>query len=216
MFRILSVILIVISFIWLLVFLSKKKISLNKIYDNYFLSFKNLFKEIKLLSSKDFPSKINWLKKFFYLATIFFFILMMLSAFINVIFIGDDLTGLLLLIHVTIAPLFSIFLAVTIILYAHSNSFNKNDISLDQKSLKINRSKLNSNGYLKLIFWLIVFFSLPTMISIILSMFPIFGTEGQEFLLNIHRYSTLIILLLFIFHVALVSSKSNKPVTVSK
>ncbi len=216
MFRILSVILIVISLIWLLVFLSKQKISLSNFFGNYFSSFNYSFKGIKSLSSKDIPSKINWLKNFFYLTTIFFFILMMLSAFINVIFIGDDLTGLLLLIHVTVAPLFSIFLAVTIILFAHSNNFNKNDFSHYTENSNNIRNKPNRNGYLKITFWLIVFFSLPIMISIILSMFPIFGTEGEEYLLNIHRYSTLIILLLFIFHVALVSAKSNEPVTVSK
>ena len=215
MFRVLSIITIILSFIWLFIFLNKKKISLLALINNYFYSLKNSFGNKKRLNSKDFSYKLNWVKNFLYLTTLFLFSLMALSAFINVVFIGDDLTGLLLLIHVTVAPLFSIFLAVTIVVFAQANSFNKDDF--EQKTNTIgNKFRPNQKGYIKIVFWLIVFFSIPIMVSIVLSMFPLFGTEGQEILLNIHRYSTLIIFILFIFHVALVSTNPDNTTNISQ
>ncbi len=212
MFRVLSIFIIIISFVWLFIFLKKNKISFSEIFNNYFEAVKRSFAGIRRTNSESFDSKINWMKYFFYLTTIIFFSLMVLSAFLNVIFIGDDLTGLFLLVHVTVAPLFSIFLAITIILFAQSNTFNKNDFTVSIEG----KNKLNKNGYPKIIFWLIVFFSIPIMVSIILSMFPLFGTEGQIFLLNIHRYSTLIIFILFIFHIALVSTNFDETINISQ
>jgi hypothetical protein len=35
-------------------------------------------------------------------------------------------------------------------------------------------------------------------------MFPLFGTDGQEFLLNLHRYSALLLALVAIVHTYLI------------
>ena len=131
---------------------------------------------------------------------------MALSAFIPLILFGDSLSGIFLLIHVSVAPLFSIFLAILIILFAHSNQFSKYDLD-NSKNNGI--FIFNQMGYIKITFWLIVFFSIPTMISVILSMFPLFGTDGQLYLLEIHRYSTLIVLILVILHSGLITVNSK-------
>jgi len=199
MFRIVSILIIILSIIWLFFFLKKNKISITHAINSYFSSLKNSFTEIK--SKRNNSS----LKNFVYVITVLLFLLMFLSAFLNVLFWGNNLTGLLLLIHVSIAPFFSLFLALTIILFAQENSFNKNDFNKVMDQNNNSKNKLNLKGYSKIVFWLITFFAIPIMVSIILSMFPLFGTEGQIILLNIHRYSTLIILILFIFHIGLVS-----------
>ncbi|MEE9432293.1 MAG: hypothetical protein V3V16_14690 [Melioribacteraceae bacterium] len=206
MFRILSIVSIAASLIWLFSFWSKNSFSFSGKTNNYFSSLKKSFFEFKLLKSQNISSNFNWAKKFFYLATTFLFLLMFLSAFLNVIFLGDDLTGLFLLIHVTVAPLFSVFLAILVILFAHSNRFSENDFNnlTENKRIRHNRS-----GYIKITFWLITLFSIPAMTSIILSMFPLFGTNGQHILLDIHRYSTLIIFVLVILHTGLSSIRSN-------
>ncbi len=198
MFRILSIIIVIASFVWLFRYWNKNNLSFSKIVNTYFRSLKDSITSFKI---RNIFSDFNQIRRFLYLTTLLFFILMALSSFLYVFIFGDYLTGLFLLAHVSIAPLFSIFLAILIILTAHSNLFNKNDfISITDKSEDEKTVKLNKDGFLKITFWLIVFFSLPTMISIILSMFPLFGTEGQIYLLNIHRYSALILLVLVIIH----------------
>jgi len=208
MFRILSIIVIVVSFIWLSRLLNKNNFSFTNSVSSFFTAFKKSLFELKQLKSKDISSKLGWIKSFFYLSTLLLFLLMFISAFLNVIFIGDDLTGFFLLVHLTVAPLFSVFLAILIILFAHSNRFTKNDVDKITDNSGSIKSEINYSGYLKIVFWLIALLSIPTMISIILSMFPLFGTNGQQILLNIHRYSTLIIVLLVIFHIGLVSVNS--------
>ena len=202
MFRVLSIVIIIGSIIWLYRFLNKNKFSFSKVVGGYFISIKQSFSSLKLLKSQTFIENLNLLKKVVYLFTIFLFILMAISAFIPLILFGDSLSGIFLLVHVSVAPLFSIFLAILIILFAHSNRFNKNDLVDSKEKKKFN---FNQFGYIKIIFWLIVLISIPTMISVILSMFPLFGTEGQLYLLEIHRYSTLILLLLVILHSGLIT-----------
>jgi hypothetical protein len=131
---------------------------------------------------------------------------MALSAFTPIFIFGDSLSGLFLLLHVSIAPLFSIFLAILVILFTHSNRFNKNDLDNSKKKGKI---IFNQMGYMKILYWLIIFFSIPTMISVILTMFPLFGTDGQLYLLEIHRYSTLILFILVILHIGLITVNSK-------
>jgi len=46
--------------------------------------------------------------------------------------------------------------------------------------------------------------ALPVILSIVLSMFPLFGTDGQEFLLQLHRYSALLFALVAIMYTYLV------------
>ena len=52
----------------------------------------------------------------------------------------------------------------------------------------------------RIAFWLIIFLALPLILSIVLSMFPYFGTHWQELLLSIHRYTALVFTLVAIVH----------------
>ncbi|MCP5064001.1 MAG: hypothetical protein GY936_16285 [Ignavibacteriae bacterium] len=204
MFRILSIIIIIASLLWLYRFWNSNNISLSNAANKYFTNLKDSFGNIKKYKTQSFSSKLDSFKMFFYFSTFFLFALMFLSAFIPAVLFGDNLSDLFLLVHVSVAPFFSIFLAVLIILFAHSNRFNKNDFANETKAFKFNQT-----GYIKITFWLIVLFTIPAMIAIVLNMFPLFGTEGQLLLLEIHRYSTLIIFMLVIFHSGLITVNST-------
>ena len=207
MFRLLSVFAFVLSFVWIFKYLKQNGTSLKEIYDFYVAELKNSFSDLKSLKSKSFSGKLQSLKVFLYLFTLLEFFIMMFTGFVTLIFTGGDITGILLLIHVTVAPFIAVTFAVMVVLYAQSNSFNEDDIKNDQSN---NKTVLKNSAYLKINFWLISLFSLPAMISIILSMFPIFGTEGQINLLEIHRYSVLIISLLVIFRIGLLSVNTKE------
>jgi len=207
MFRILSIIIIIASLLWLYKFWNSNNISLSNAINKYLANLKKSFGNIKNFRTQSFSSKLDSFKKFFYFSTFFLFALMFLSSFIPAVLFGDNLSDLFLLVHVSVAPLFSLFLAILIILFAHSNRFNKDDF-VNSKD-ETNGYKFNQTGYIKITFWLIVFFTIPAMIAIVLSMFPLFGTEGQLLLLEIHRYSTLIIFILVIFHSGLITVNST-------
>ena len=202
MFRILSIVIIIGSLIWLYRYLKQNRFSLTEVVSSYFSAFKNSFGDLKLLKAQGFLDNLALIKRIVYLITLFLFLIMAISAFIPIILFGDSLNGIFLLVHVSAAPLFSLFLAILVILFAHSNRFNNNDVDLSNKKKTF---IFNQIGYIKVTFWLIVLFSIPTMISVILSMFPLFGTEGQLYLLEIHRYSTLIVLILVILHSGLIT-----------
>lgn len=206
MYRVLSIIVIVASLFWLFRFFKKNKFSLGRVVNSFWNDFKNSFANLKEMKSNNLQMNLIIFKRFFYLATLFLFLLMSLTAFIPVL-LGSTLSDIFLLIHVTIAPLFSIFVAILIILFAHSNRFNKSDILENSNEQKL---KFNQTGYLKLVFWLFALFSVAAMVSIVLNMFPIFGTEGQVYLLDVHKYSTLLLLLLVIFHSGLITVNSKQ------
>lgn len=119
--------------------------------------------------------------------TILFFILLVLTSFIPVM-LGFSLSGIVLILHLTIAPFFVFALTLTIILWAEKMKFETTAIK-------------SKNFIFRLCFWLFLVFSLPAILSIIFGMYPLFGMESQHILLDIHKYSVLllfIILSLFI------------------
>ena len=207
MYRILSILFIGASLFWLFNFAKKNNFSIMEMINSFFNSLNLLFADIKNFKNYKYSEKLNFAKKLFYLVTLLLFLIMTISSMIPSVLFGDSLSGIFLLIHVTAAPIFALFLAVSAILYSHSFQFNKNDFSNLPTETSTKFSIIfNQNGKSKLTYWLFVLFSIPLMISTILNMFPLFGTDGQLFLLEIHRYSALILIILVIFHSGLISA----------
>jgi hypothetical protein len=206
MYRILSLIVIATSLFWLINLLKKNELSSSKIAAKLWSDFKKSFGKLKEMKSNNLQGNLKLFKSFIYISTLILFLIMALSALIPV-FIGIHLSDIFLLVHVTVAPLFSVFTAILIVLFAHSNRFNKDDLVKDSDEKKY---KISQSGYIKVMFWLFALFSASAMISIVLNMFPLFGTEGQDYLLDVHKYSTLFLLLLVIFHSGLIMVNSNQ------
>lgn len=215
MFRILSIVAFIVSFIWIFKYLKKSEISFREISNYYFTGLKNSCSDLKSIRLKTLTENLHSFQSIVYLLTILGFIIMLISGFISLLFTGGALTGILLMIHVSVAPLISITFAILVVLFAHSNRFNDNDIIISNEDDGKKEIKYKDSAYLKINFWLISVFSLPAMVSIILTMFPLFGTEGQINLLEIHRYSVLIISILVIFHIGLLSVSSKQFLKIS-
>ena len=45
-----------------------------------------------------------------------------------------------------------------------------------------------------------ILLALPVILSIVLSMFPLFGTDGQVWLLDLHRYSAVLLVMAILVH----------------
>ncbi len=158
-------------------------------------------------------SLVGVLRKLIYLLALLCFVVLLITGFYPVVALGESISGYFLMVHATFAPVFAICLAVLAVMWAGNCCFNKSDWPWLQRILervtlvkRVGEEPSNKCPGLgqKITFWLIVLLALPVILSVVLSMFPFFGTDGQEFLLNLHRYSALLLALVAIVHTYLI------------
>jgi hypothetical protein len=133
-------------------------------------------------------SPVGIIRRLVYLLALLCFLILVITSFYPVVVLKESIHGYWLILHAVFAPVFVICLSVLAIMWAGNCSFNKNDWSPMQK----------------ICFWLIIILAPLTILSIVLSMFSLFGTKGQEFLLQVHRYSALLLALIVIVHTYLI------------
>jgi cytochrome b subunit of formate dehydrogenase len=118
-------------------------------------------------------------------------------------------------VHVTLAPIFAVCLTILTLFWAHHHRFNRNDWQrlvqwIRKEETAPSAQQANPDLWQKICFWLIVTFSVPVIVSIILSMYPLFGTAGQEFLLGLHGYTALFMLITAVLHTYLIISSTQR------
>jgi len=92
------------------------------------------------------------------------------------------MTGDRLIWHVAFAPAFAIAAVATTLFWAHRNRF----ASADWSSLRPGTWALPLR---KFFFWAAAVLAVPTLVSILLAMLPLAGTDDQQTLFLIHRCS---------------------------
>lgn len=154
-------------------------------------------------------SALGILKKLIYLLGLLCFAVLLITGFGPRLILGKSLSGYWVMAHVTFAPVFALCIAALAVMKAHSQRFDKSDWNF--LSCIFRRSTPDegpvSNGpalVMKVCFWLICVLAVPLSMSIVLSMFPLFGTAGQKFLFQLHRYSALLLTLAAVVHTCLV------------
>jgi hypothetical protein len=137
-----------------------------------------------------------------YRAALLLSLVLAVTGFVPVIFLGEHLTGVLLLIHVTIAPFFALLIAAAALLWAHHQRLDEQHFILLKKLISRQPAESEAiRGFtIRVGFWLLLLLSLPLMLSIILGMFPLFGTDGERMLICIHGYSALCITAVVLIH----------------
>ena len=105
-----------------------------------------------------------------------------LTGFWAAIIKAEFLSGFLLMLHCTLAPVLCLFLTAALIISAQRHCFDKSDWPLRQ-----------AVSWRKICFWVLMAAAAPVILSMVLSMLPLFGTVGQEILFNIHRVAALIL-----------------------
>jgi hypothetical protein len=189
-YRILLALTFLIIGIILIVKINKQKNILQEsglLFGGYF---KAIWKPLKSETSED-RLAIGKLKRALLGSTAWLFILMAFTGFIPVLFFGSPLTGLPLMIHVTLAPFFVLVLAFTALFYTKNKQFNKKDLALIRSYSKKAGIAERFNFLTKIIFWLLLVLSIPAILTIVLSMYPIFSVEQLGTMAHIHGYSVL-------------------------
>jgi cytochrome b subunit of formate dehydrogenase len=157
-------------------------------------------------------SPVGILRKLVYLLALLCFVVLAITGFYPTVVLGKHISGYLIMVHATFAPIFAICLAVLAVMWARNSCFTGSDWPWFQRFVQRvtlvkgtgEQERPQSSLGLKISFWLIVFLALPLALSIVLSMFPFFGTHWQELLLGIHRYTALLFSLAAIVHIYLI------------
>jgi cytochrome b subunit of formate dehydrogenase len=149
------------------------------------------------------------LRKLVYLLALLCFVVLAVTGFYPTLVLGEHISGYLVMVHATFAPIFAICLAVLAVMWARKCGFTRGDWPWFQRMVQRvtlvgnagEEAPGESSGLgQKVAFWLIIFLALPLALSIVLSMYPLFGTHWQELLLGIHRYTALVFALVVIVH----------------
>ncbi len=185
--RILAIIALVITAFWLVNYFKKNAGSWDatKAW---------IGQEMKSTFSKDFYK--NWQRTAFFILLIALSILA-LTGFIPWLILGAPLGGFALMLHVVMTPIFAILVTLLVLAWAEKHTFNKNSAAFIKACIKKEEhaKSLADEFYAKFFFWFMIIFSI-LVASMVFSMYPIFGTIGQEKLLVLHRFSSIV---LFIF-----------------
>ncbi|NOX90629.1 MAG: hypothetical protein GXO77_16625 [Calditrichaeota bacterium] len=191
MFRIITFIVLVIAFGWLIVLMKNRRIgrqNLNSIFE--YLKWRKQEKKSSFLSKLRVIS-FGW--------TVLFFLLLTLTGFTPLLLTGSSTGGLPLILHILIAPFFLFALTVWILLTAQKMRFKIEDLNLARALIRKSSSG-SAEGLkqfiAKILFWVFLFFSIVAILAVILSLYPLFGSQGMRLLIEIHRYSALVLLII--------------------
>ena len=154
-------------------------------------------------------SLLGIFKKLIYWGALICFVLLAITGFAQRLLLGEAISGFWLMLHATCAPVFAICLALLALMWAPRYVFRWGDWpwleGLIRRIIRLEADEEQPVGEgfslgQKITFWLVVVLALPLILSIVSSMFPLFGTHGQELLLDVHRYSALLLALAAIIH----------------
>ena len=152
------------------------------------------------------------IRKLVYLLALFSFLVLGFTGFYPTLVKGEHISGFLIMIHATFAPVLAVCIAALAVMWAGKCVFNTKDWPWLQRIIerltlvKIDESESDreSSVWQKISFWLIAFLALPLIMSIILSMLPYFGTHWQEVFVFIHRYTALVFAIVVLVHTHLI------------
>ena len=132
-------------------------------------------------------------------------LLLFVSGFAGRLLFGEQIHGYTLMLHVGLAPVFVICVGFVVITWGQQCLLNKNDRERLTSLFCLKKQEVAGTSDLgwKLTFWLAAFLAVPVSLSIVLGMFPIFGTHGQEMLHCLHQYTALALTLTVLIHLHL-------------
>ncbi len=175
---------------------------------------RRLIRLFTLLFVEQRLSPVGVLRKLVYLLALLCFCVLAVNGFYAAVVLGRSISGYWIMLQTTAGGVFAVCVAVLAVMWARRHRFNESDWPWLQRILEritlvkrageepLNRSQADGVPGLgqKITFWLIVVLALPLILSMVSSMFTLFGTYWQELLLDTHRYSALALALAAIVH----------------
>ena len=129
-------------------------------------------------------------ERLIYLVFVVAVALMALSS-LGMLVVGQRMHRWMLILHMTVAPLFAIAVTGLALLWAEQNTL--------ERAAETGLAARFHPGE-KLAFWVVVVTGLLTIATAMLGMMSWYGSDAQEVLLDVHRYSALVLLIATVFH----------------
>jgi len=133
-----------------------------------------------------YPVNQRWI----FLGLAFTYCYLVLSGFIFAL-ISVRLYGLVLLLHVVLGGLFSVFLCLAVVLRARFYKWNVDDLAPANLKTKAGKRKV----WQIVLFWIYVASGLVLIVTALFQMLPQFSLRAQLIIFEVHRYGALEILL---------------------
>jgi len=166
-------------------------------YEKRFSLYSLIRKKVHLFTLIFPEQKLSWPQKIckcIFMIGLLSFAVLAITGF-GPLFFGQRLEGYLLMIHATFAPVFIGCAAIVAVLGAGKYAFSGKDAEvLSCRCMESNAKRcwLTDSGVgAKAGFWVLLVLSLPVTLTMVLSMLPLFGTDGQAFLFEAHRWCAL-------------------------
>ena len=162
-----------------------------------------------LLLIEQKSSILGVLKKLAYLVSLICFLVLAITGFWPLLVRGEHISGFLMYIHATFAPIFALCLAILAVTWAGQYSFTMQDCPWVSRLLRrVTRLHILADDrpwqcsilVYKAAFWLLLLLSLPLILSIVISMFHLLGTDWQGITLALHRWIALVFVIVAIIH----------------
>jgi len=164
---------------------------------------------MSLLLIEQRSSLLGALKKLCYLVAMVCFVVLAITGFYPVLVKGEHISGFLMMIHATFAPVFALCMAILAITWAGGNRFTAEDCPWMSRLLRrVTRLQIAADDrpwrcslvLYKAAFWFLLFLTLPLVLSIVVSMFHLLGTPWQRSTLAIHRWIAMVFVIVGIIH----------------
>jgi len=143
-------------------------------------------------------------ERLLHLALVASFLVLAYTGFDASIRWGGPMHGYMLMLHTTAGAVFAVTVALSIVTWAADHAFMRADGRwLAAGGCLSTRGDLPAgrfNASDKLYFWLAGLLTLVALMSMLLSMIKVLGTPGQVLMYDIHRWSTLVLVVATIWH----------------
>ena len=139
-------------------------------------------------------------------------VMLFVTGFVGRLLFGEQITGYTLMLHVGLAPVFIVCTGFILVAWGYQCRLNEDDWQGLTSLMRLEKTDSGDTADLgwKLTFWLAMFLVVPVSLSMVLGMYPLFGTHGQELLMGLHQYTSLALTLVVMIHVHLVIRRHCK------
>ncbi len=144
--------------------------------------------------------RLAGLTRLAYLLTLISFVILAVTGFGPLLIVARPLSGFPLMTHLAAAPVFAVGLAYLTLMGAYRHRFEPGEWPVRPDAGDGGGPSGRFAFGEKVSFWLVILLALPVILSTVLSMFPLFGTDGQEWLLDVHRYSAVLLVMAILVH----------------
>jgi len=148
--------------------------------------------------------RYNWIERLLHAVLALSFLVLAVTGFWASIGWGGPMTGYSLMLHTTAGAVFACTVAAMLLVWAADHAFTKADGQwLGRGGCLSTAGDLPAGRFTagdKVYFWLAAVLTLAALLSMLLSMVPLLDTAGQHLMYDLHRYATLVLVMITIWH----------------